>query len=376
MPLFGRYLLKNYLKMLLLSAFAFIAILLVSKVQEIAQFASMGASPSFIARFILHQIPYILPIALPICSLISATLLFQSLSQAHELTALRTGGIPLSHILLPLLIIASLFSIGNFYLTSEVASSSHQATRKMVYDLTSTNPLLLLQNNKMAKLKGAYVQMHPLEKGTSATELVIALIHPKNQRVSLCLAKKLEMKEGELIGKDVSLIGTDSLPLLGFDHLVIDNQKVASSIGTDLAFLLRNKGWSIANDYLKFSMLRIRAASFLQEAVNEVSTEKRERALYNYKKCQSEMIRRLSMGLNFFTFTLMGIAFGIKISRNQSKRAFVIIFILTIFSLISFFIAKSFQHLFLLSMMLFLLPHLILNAASLLTLWRVNRGVE
>ena len=39
------------------------------------------------------QIPYILPIAIPVSCLITAMLLFQRLSKTHELTAFRTCGL-------------------------------------------------------------------------------------------------------------------------------------------------------------------------------------------------------------------------------------------------------------------------------------------
>ena len=66
MPLFSRYILKSYLYVLLLCVVSFIALLLVSRLQEIAHFASMGAPPLYLIYFILYQIPYVLPIAIPI----------------------------------------------------------------------------------------------------------------------------------------------------------------------------------------------------------------------------------------------------------------------------------------------------------------------
>jgi len=60
MPLFSRYLVKHYLNVLILCVVSFIAILLVSRLEEIAEFASLGAPFSYLARFTLYHIPYIL----------------------------------------------------------------------------------------------------------------------------------------------------------------------------------------------------------------------------------------------------------------------------------------------------------------------------
>ena len=362
MPLYGRYLLKHYLKVLFLSVVSFIAILLVCRLEEIAHFASMGAPLPYLALFILYQIPYILPIAIPISCLISAMILFQRLSHTHELTALRAGGFSLKQIVTPILVAGAILALATFYIASELATSSHLATRKMAYDLTSENPLLLLQSAKIAKLKGSYVQMGPVHNGSAANDLLIALKNGANGRLNLCLAKKIKMENGNLKGREVSLIST--APGAGADHLVIENQDTLTSPASEFAQLLRKKGWKIANDHLKFSLLRVREQTLRQEGGAKLA------------KCHSEIIRRLSLGIAAFTFTLMGVSFGMEISRNRTKRGIILVLLLTGLTLILFFVGKELDHLFWAASALFLFPHALAAAASIWTLSRVSRGIE
>lgn len=98
MPIVWRYLLSHYLKVLVLCVTAFIAVLLTTRLDEIAHFASMGPEGFYIILYTLYQIPYILPIAIPISCLISSILLIQRLSRSHELTALRASGMGLKTI--------------------------------------------------------------------------------------------------------------------------------------------------------------------------------------------------------------------------------------------------------------------------------------
>lgn len=363
MPIFASYLLKNYLKVLLLAVISFIAILLVSRLQEIAQFASIGAPYSYLALFTLYQIPYILPIAIPISCLISSMILFQRLSHTRELTALRAGGFSLSQILAPILLAGAFLSLGTFYISSELATSSHLATRRMVYELTSVNPLILLQSAKIAKLKGSYFQMDPIQNGKSAKNLLIAVKNRSNNRLNLCLAKKIKMKEGELQGEQVSLIST-----LPGEHLIIENQSSLNSSAPEFAHLLRKKGWKIANDHLTFRLLKIREKMLREESGNK--------ARYNISKCHSEIIRRFSLGIASFTFTLMGVSFGMEISRQHTKRSLFIVLFLTALTLTTFFIGKELDHLVWAAASLFLFPHLLISVASLWTISRVNRGIE
>ena len=369
MPVFWWYLLKNYLKVSVLSVVSFIAILLVIRLEEIAQFATIGAKPSYLFLFTLYQIPYILPIAIPVSCLISALILFQRLSHTQELTALRAGGISLRALIAPILIAGVFLGMGTFYIASEMATASHLATRRMVYDLTSVNPLILLQSAKIARLQSAFVQMDPIRNGESAQDLVIAISNPSGKGLNLCLAKRVELAGELLVAKQVSLISSSPSDK-GCDHLIIENQKWMSSAAPQFASLLRKSGWKIANDHLKFSLLRARIA----DARSQVNKDLK--AVRVLKKCQTEIARRVSMGLSAFTFTLMGIAFGMEISRQTSKRGIMTVLVLSALTLIAFCVGKELDHLVMISSLLFLLPHAVIAAASLWTLRRINRGIE
>ena len=89
MPVIWRLLLSQYLKVLVLSIVAIICVLMTTRLDELAQFAVLGASTPHIWLFILYQIPYILPIALLLSALLSGLLLMQRLSGHNELIALR-----------------------------------------------------------------------------------------------------------------------------------------------------------------------------------------------------------------------------------------------------------------------------------------------
>jgi len=383
MPIFGRYLLKNYLKVLLLSLFSFIAILLVSRLEEIAEFAAMGVKASYLALFTLYQVSYILPIAIPLSCLISAMILFQHLSHTFELTALRASGISLYGIIAPVLVAGAFLGLGNFYFTSELATISHLAARRKIYDHMSINPILLLQNARIANLQGAFVQMDPQRSGKEAKDLIIVLNNRSNEQtvgekcgLGLGLAKKIKMNGEELIAKEVSFIS--SLPCNQsetFDHLIIENQKRMSTSASELVQMLGKRGWKIANDHLTFSLLRIRKALLAEKYATEINAQKKKNIKRHLEKSRTEIVRRISLGVATFTFTLMGVSYGMEISRRQTKRGILSVLILTALTLIAFFMGKELDHLFGIASCLFLLPHFLILLCSAWTLRRVNRGV-
>src|SRR5688500_9040606 len=113
-PLLWRYSLGHFLKIALACVCAFIAILLTMRLDEIAHFAALGAPFPYIILYTLYQIPYILPIAIPLSCLIASLIFIQRLSNTHELTALRASGFALRDLLAPILLTAAFLSLCNF----------------------------------------------------------------------------------------------------------------------------------------------------------------------------------------------------------------------------------------------------------------------
>ncbi|MCB1180947.1 MAG: LptF/LptG family permease [Chlamydiia bacterium] len=373
MYIYWRYLLINYLRVFILSCCSFLAILIVARLDEIAHFAALGAPLKTILLFILYQIPYIIPISVPISSLISSMILFSTLSSTNELTALRSSGISLGAILTPIMISAVLLSIGNFYITSELSTTSHLKTRKMVQDLLINSPLLLLQKAKVASLNGAYVQMSSLKNGQAAADLVIAVKNEKNHRLNLFLAKSLELEGDTLECKNVTIISSSpsSKEREGYDHLLIENQQKGATAAFTLGAFLRQKGWKIANDHLKLRLLKAKV-----EELKNCDNQKQFEIRKNLGKCRSDVVRRVSLAISPLSFTVLGISFGIGINRNQAKRGIVIVVLLAAISMISYFVAKEFDHSVIISSLFFLLPHFINTLVSGWKLNRISGGLE
>src|SRR5271166_4170240 len=102
MPTVWRYLLRSYFQVFLLSIASFVSALFVMRFKDIAEFATLNSDGLSIFLFSLYQLPYILPLAIPISCIISSILLFQKMSTSQELTALRAAGMGLKTLLFPL----------------------------------------------------------------------------------------------------------------------------------------------------------------------------------------------------------------------------------------------------------------------------------
>lgn len=379
MPILWRYLLGQYLKVFLLCLVSFIAILLTTRLDEIAHFATLGSEGILILWFTLYQIPYVLPIAIPISSLISVIILVQRLSQTHELTAFRSCGLSLKEIITPVLIAGFFVAAGNFYIVSELATQSHLATGLTKIELRSVNPLLLLHNKHLMRMKGVYSDtLGSSRVGEYAGDIIIAMPNKQNSSMNLMIAKNLQADPTLFMGKNVTLITPLITNSSQHNQMMIENMQGMKTSIKDFSQILQKKVWTLNNDHLRLALLRTRLQELKKQnsAIDKTDNPASKQIKRNTNRIYAEIIRRISISLAALTFTLMGAAFGISISRNGVNRGIFYIIGFAAFYIVSFFAAKGLEHQLFAASLLYIVPHLVIIACSLLMLTRISRGIE
>ncbi len=150
----------------------------------------------------------------------------------------------------------------------------------------------------------------------------------------------------------------------------------------DFSQILQKKVWTLNNDHLRLALLRARLQDLKswkdQTAKTESNASTLKQINRNISRSYTELIRRISILWTVFTFTLMGVSFGISISRNRSNRS--------IFSYIvgfgshghcRFFRNKRLWIItFSTATLLYIVPHIIIVVFSILMLSRFSRGIR
>lgn len=365
MPILWRYLLRSYFQVFSFCVLGFISILLVTRFQEIARFATSGAGFGTVILFTSYQIPLILGYAIPISCLISGMLLFQKLSHTHELTAFRACGLGLRALTFPLFIAGGLLSLINLTIASEIAPTCRNLTKELIYEITSINPLFLLQKETLVKLKSAYIDMKVLHTGKYADDVVFVINNRSNHRLGLMTAKELTLEKDMLSGRGVTFISSiDAKKPDGFDHLVIENQTSMSTKAMNLSQFMQAKDWYSSYDYLNLRLL------LAKEMIEKKGSK------FFKGRAWLEISRRLSIAFAAFTFTFIGVAFGMEIGRNRTKKGIIWAICLASFFMVSFIVAKSLRHFPFAVNLLYFLPHPVIIFISARSLKRVSGGIE
>ena len=133
MKLLDRYILKEFLRFLLITCFTFIALyLIVDFFEKIRMFLSNQATALQMASFFLYSIPIIISLTLPAAILLSTLLTYSALNKFSEITAMKANGISLYRMALPALTVAAIVAVFLFFFTELVTPASIQRTEHIV----------------------------------------------------------------------------------------------------------------------------------------------------------------------------------------------------------------------------------------------------
>lgn len=341
-------------------------VLLITRLKDIARFTSLTPHPSKILLYTLFQIPYILPIAIPISCMISAFLLFQRLSQTEELTSLRSCSFSIKKIITPIIVISILISFINFYISSEITPYCRIGSKKLAASEMTVNPIALLEKKNLLNIKNAYIDMDVAEDRTLAKDLIFIIKNRSTNRLNLLSAKKISVKDKKFIGERISIIShLDDQNEKGFDTLIIENQKNMEADSKTISKYMKPTTFSINPLHLPTKLLLAR--------------EKFKRTIKEGEKyifSIVEIMRRVALSLSAFSLTFIGICFGIEIGRNRSRKKLILASIFALLILLSFMIGKAFKYQVIASSLFYLLPQPIIIALSSVRLKKISGGIE
>jgi len=121
MKLLDRYVLREFLGYLMLGLVGFIVIFVVVDIfEKIDVFLDHRASPLLIASFYLYRAPEVVVQVMPVALLLATFLALGQLNKFNELTAMRSAGISLVRILIPVLGMAALAALAALALSELV----------------------------------------------------------------------------------------------------------------------------------------------------------------------------------------------------------------------------------------------------------------
>lgn len=355
-PLIWRYLLSAYLKITFFTILAFIIILLTTRFEELAKFIALDAPLTLIGFFILFQVLYILPITIPIGTLIGSILLMQQLSKSHEIKAMRSLGMGLVHLTTPFMLGALLFCVVNFFAASEFSTVSNMQMHFMKSHLKEVNPFLILSSQELMHSKGFYYEtMGGTTFAKSANDVLFAVPNGKKGKIQLLLADRLANDKESIIGEGITLFSP-----LEKDQIVIDHSDFMQIEQETLSKFIPVSSWAIKPQYLNFMQL---ISSFQLKHITKT-------------QFVIELLRRLTLVIAPLTFTLLGIAFGMTISRTRSPIGLLVPVTLSSLFLVCYFTGNKHASTIPTALVLYFFSQVMIILSSFAAYQRISKGIE
>ncbi len=129
-----------------------------------------------IALLLFYASARFVPIALPIAMLLASVMAFGKLGEQYELVALKSAGISLPRILLPLTIFVFVLSYGSFLFSNYVMPIANLKNGSMIYDIQKKKPALNIKEGIFYKdIEGFSMKIN--EKNTSNNTLKDIIIY-------------------------------------------------------------------------------------------------------------------------------------------------------------------------------------------------------
>jgi lipopolysaccharide export system permease protein len=145
MRILTRYLLRAHIGPFFFALFALTGVMFVNVIaRRVQDLAGKGLPLSIIFEVFYLSMPHILALTLPMAVLVATLYAFAQLAADNEITALKASGVNLARLLVPLLVVALMFSGFMIWFNDRVLPETNHQLKNLVADVATKTPTLEL----------------------------------------------------------------------------------------------------------------------------------------------------------------------------------------------------------------------------------------
>jgi len=161
-----RYVLREHVGPLVFALTALTSLLLLNYIaKQIDQLVGKGLSAGVIAQFFALSIPFTVAMTTPMSVLVATLYAFSRLASENEITAMKANGISVSRLLVPVLLAASVISIGMIAFNDIVLPASNHQLRKLQGDIARKKPTFALKEQIINQVADRQVYLKAMRLG-------------------------------------------------------------------------------------------------------------------------------------------------------------------------------------------------------------------
>ena len=314
-----RYILRELAISFILSISVLLSAFLMQQVIKFSRISSeTGISFFLLVKFAVFIIPLFLVLAIPLSVMISSILTFSRLSTYSEITALRSGGVSVYRMLLPVFI----FSVSAFLLalisSSVLQPMGHRYIRVQSYNTLKGQQNLGLQEGVFNNLFNLLVYVKKVTGGDTLNGILIS-------DRSLEDSKIITAKKGTILNDPV----TSNLFLKlqdGHIYFESDDRERYQMVTFSTYFLRLEAAQSIEN----VRLIKEKWGLSLSELKKKIKEKKDQGKLRDYRRLLIEYHKKFSLPAAALVLGLLGTPIGIM-TRFSSRFAGFVLSIVIVF---------------------------------------------
>ncbi|MDX9790234.1 MAG: LptF/LptG family permease [Candidatus Kapaibacterium sp.] len=132
MNLIDKYIVKQFILTLLFGIIALsIIFVVVNLLENLDNFLDQKATTIIIIKYYIYYLPEIIKLLTPVSSLIATLFTVGRLSTLNEITAMKSGGMSLYRLMVPLLLVSSVLSIMQLYFNGWIVPAANEQKRQI-----------------------------------------------------------------------------------------------------------------------------------------------------------------------------------------------------------------------------------------------------
>ncbi len=165
MKILRKYALVELVVPFVMSLIVFTFIFLVGSMLQIADLlVNKGVSVWDLLEIISYLVPKLLSFTLPTAALTAILLVYGSFAQNNEILAIKTAGINIFKVMLPVLVVCFILSLIMLFLNDQVLPKAQYAYRKAVKEMVIKKPTAYLEEGRFIKdFKGYIVLINKID---------------------------------------------------------------------------------------------------------------------------------------------------------------------------------------------------------------------
>ena len=162
----------------------------------IDELVGKGLSLKIILEFMGWGAATLLPLSLPLSTLLGSVMTYGQMSENNELIAVKAAGISLKRMLLPIMIVSALISIGAFFAANNLVPIAYNKIYTLRDDIGKTKEEINIPTGTFYDgLEGYVLRVDSRDKGTGMMHGVMVYDHTADKgNVSVTIADSAMMK--------------------------------------------------------------------------------------------------------------------------------------------------------------------------------------